>query len=224
MKKIITVAIIVILVLGFGYFLFKISPEQEQTQSQAGQDFDLSSAKKLTEPSATNSEDRVYGNSATKNTLLAYEDYQCPSCALTADTLKQLSKDLPDTKFVFRYFPLYQIHKNAVSSSYAAESAGAQGKYWEMHDLLYKNQNDWASLAEPLDFYTQLAKQAGVSNLEQFKNDITSKKFKDRIQKDLIEGIGLSIPGTPTIYFNGKVIQNDSLENMKKQAEPFLIK
>lgn len=224
MKKIFTIAIVVLLVLGFGFFLFKISPEQEKVQTQAGQDFDLSGVKKLSEPAPVTSEDWVLGNLNAKNTLLAYEDYQCPACALTADTLKQLSQQLPDTKFVFRNFPLYQIHKNAVIAAYAAESAGEQGKYWEMHDLLYKNQNDWSSLADPLDYFSQLASRSNIPNLEQFKTGVTSKKFKNKIQKDLIEGIGLSIPGTPTVYFNGKVIANDSLENMKKEAEQYVIK
>jgi protein-disulfide isomerase len=224
MKKVITIVIITLLVLGFGYFLFKISPEQEQTQQQTAGDFDLSSAKKISEPAPATAQDHILGNPNAKNTLLVYEDYQCPSCAFSADTLKQLSEQLPDTKFVFRNFPLYQIHKNAISSSYAAESAGEQGKYWEMHDLLYKNQDSWASLPDPMEYFIGLAKEAGVANLDQFKTGITSKKFKNKIQKDLIEGISLSIPGTPTIYFNGKVIKNDSLENMKKQAEQYLNK
>lgn len=224
MKKIITIAIVVLLVLGFGFFLFKISPEQQQTQSQTTEDFDLSGVKKLSEPALATAEDRTLGNVSAKNTLLVYEDYQCPACALAADTLKQLSQQLPDTKFVFRNFPLYQIHKNAIVSAYAAESAGEQGKYWEMHDLLYKNQKDWSSLANPLDYFARLASQAGVINLEQFKTDITSKRFKNKIQKDLVEALGLSIPGTPAIYFNGKVIANNSLENMKKEAEQYLIK
>ena len=223
MKKILTISIVVLLVLGFGYFLFKISPEEQQSLSQAGQDFDLSGVKQISEPSPVTNEDRILGNSNAKNSLIVYEDYQCPSCAQSAETLKQLSEQLPDTKFVFRYFPLFQIHQNAVSSSYAAEAAGEQGKYWEMHDLLYAYQSGWSNLANPLDYYTQLASQAGVGDLEQFKNAITSKKFKDRIQKDLVESLSLNIPGTPTIYFNGKVIKNDTLENMKKEAEKYLI-
>ncbi|MFA5991340.1 MAG: DsbA family protein [Candidatus Doudnabacteria bacterium] len=224
MKKIITITIVVLLVLGFGFFLFKISPQEQLAQTQTAGDFDLSGVKKITEPAPVTTDDRILGNINAKNTLLAYEDYQCPSCALTADTFKQMSEQLPDTKFVFRYFPLYQIHPNAVVSAYAAEAAGEQGKYWEMHNLLFKKQNDWSSLVDPLDYFVGLAKEAGVANLEQFKTAITSKKFKDRIQKDLVESLGLSVPGTPTIYFNGKVIKNDSLENMKKEAEQYLSK
>jgi len=224
MKKVITIVIITLLVLGFGYFLFKISPQEQQTQKQIAEDFDLSGVKKISEPSPVTSEDRILGNSSAKNSLIVYEDYQCPSCAQTAETLKQLSEQLPDTKFVLRYFPLYQIHKSAVISAYAADSAGEQGKYWEMHDLLFAYQSNWSSLPNPLDYFTQLASQAGVGDLEQFKNSITSKKFKDRIQKDLVEALSLGVPGTPTIYFNGKVIKNDTLENMKKEAEKYLVK
>ncbi len=224
MKKIITISIVVLLALGFGVFLYKISPQEQQSTQNAAQDFDLSGVKKLSEPSMVTGNDRVWGNPDAKNTVMAYEDYQCPSCALTAETLKQLTQQLPDTKFVFRYFPLFQIHKNAIVSAYAAESAGEQGKYWEMHDLLFKNQNDWANLADPLDYFGQLASQAGVGDVEKFKTGITTKKFKDRVQKDLVESLSLDIPGTPTIYVNNHLIKNDTLENMKKEASQYVVK
>jgi protein-disulfide isomerase len=224
MKKIITISVVVLLALGFGYFLFKISPQEQQQTNNTGNDFDLSAVKKIETPRAVELDDRILGNPAAKNTFITYEDYQCPSCAATSDMLKLVPTEFTDTKLVFRYFPLYQIHKNAVVSAYAAESAGAQGKYWEMHDLLFANQSNWSELADPLEYFVGLAKDAGVTNLDQFKTDITSKKFKDRIQKDLVESLSLDLPGTPTLYFNGHRLTNDSLENLKKQAEQYIIK
>ncbi|MBI5530574.1 MAG: thioredoxin domain-containing protein [Candidatus Doudnabacteria bacterium] len=224
MKKIITISVVVLLALGFGFFLFKISPQEQQQTQNATSDFDLSAVKAATEPRALSVDDHIQGKPDAKNVLIAYEDFQCPSCAATADMLKQIPTEFTDTKFVFRYFPLYQIHKNAVVSAYAAEAAGAQNKYWEMHDLLFKNQNSWAELADPTDYFVQLAQQAGVSNIDQFKSDIANKKFKDRVQKDLVDSLSLNIPGTPTFFFNGHQLKNDDLAGLKKQAEQYYIK
>lgn len=224
MKKAASIVIVILLTLGFGYFLFKISPQQEEQNRNTVADFDLSQVKSIAEPGPVNSQDHIEGDINAKNTFIAYEDYQCPACAQTAGLVKQVPQAFADTKVVFRYFPLYQIHKNSIISAYAAEAAGAQGKYWEMHDLLFGKQAEWSELNNPLDYFAGLARQAGVSNIEQFKSDITSKKFKDRIQKDLVESLSLNLQGTPTFYFNGHKLENNTLEKMKEQAQPFMNK
>lgn len=224
MKKYVSIAIVILLVFGVGYFLFKISP-QEQQQSQTPQEnFDLSQVKPESQPRAISEDDHILGDPSAKNTFISYEDYQCPACAATADMLKQIPSTFPDTKLVFRYFPLTQIHKNAVNAMYAAEAAGAQGKYWEMHDALFKSQNDWSGLADPVDYFAGLAKNIGVADLDKFKTDITDKKFKSRVEKDLVDSYSLNIPGTPSVFFNGHPIKLDTLDNMKKEAEQYFIK
>ncbi len=224
MKKAVTIVIVILLTLGFGYFLFKISPQEKQQIQNAAADFDLSQVKSISEPGPINPQDHIAGDVNAKNIFIAYEDYQCPACAQTASLVKQVPQAFTDTKVVFRHFPLYQIHKNSVISAYAAEAAAAQGKYWEMHDSLFEKQADWSELENPLGYFAALAQQAGVSNIDQFKNDITSKKFKERIQKDLVEALSLDLPGTPSFYFNGHKLENNSLENMKAQAAPYFIK
>lgn len=223
MKKIVTIVIIVLLALGLGFFLFRISPQQ-QAATNAGANFDLSGVTSKTEPAAVAPQDHILGNPNAKNTLIAYEDYQCPACAAENDILNQIPSALQDTKLVYRYFPLYQIHKNAIVSAYAAEAAGAQGKFWEMHNLLFQNQDAWAELDNPIDEFAKLAQQAGVSNLDQFKSEIASGKYKDRIQKDLVESLSLNLPGTPSLFFNGKTIKSGSLDSLKSQAEPLYFK
>jgi protein-disulfide isomerase len=226
MKKIVTIVIIFLVVLGFGFFLFKISPQDQQVASSQ-EDFDLSQVKpgSLSEPGPVVPEDHVLGNPNAKNTLVAYEDFQCPYCAQANDMLKSVPAQLQDTKLVFRFFPLTQIHRNSVSSAYAAEAAGAQGKYWEMHDLLFKNQAAWSELADPMDKFVELAQQAGVANIDQFKNDITSKKFKDRVQANLVESYNLNLQGTPSFFFNGKPVASTyNIEQLKKSVEAMYVK
>lgn len=220
MKKGITIGIVILVVLGFGFYLFKISPQQqEQAQTQAS-DFDLSGAKPSTTPMPITADDHVLGNPNAKNTLISYEDFECPYCAEANDMLNQVPSQLQDTKLVFRYFPLLQIHKNAVISEYAAEAAGAQGKYWEMHDALFKDQNNWAELDNPLDEFVKLAQQVGVSNIDQFKNDITSKKYKNRVQTDLVDATSLNLQGTPSFFFNGKPIQSTyTMDQLKQEVQ-----
>lgn len=222
MKKIITIGVIVLLAVGFGYFLFKISPQTAPAAPQ--ENFDLSKVKSKTQPDVLQEDDQVMGNRTAKNIFIAYEDFQCPGCAGYNDILKKVVTEFPDTAFVMRYYPLIQIHKNAVVSAYAAEAAGAQGKYWEMHDLLFENQADWENLQDPMEKFVELAGKAGVGNIEQFKTDIVSKKFKERVEKNLVESLSLNLPGTPSFYFNGHVLKNDSLENMKKEAEQWIVK
>src|SRR6185437_8904173 len=113
------------------------------------------------------------------------------------DILKQVPSQFPDTVFVFRYFPLIQIHQNSVEGALANEAAGAQGKYWEMHDILFQKQSEWESLSDPLDKFAEYAQQVGVANIDQFKSDITSKKYLSKIQTDYDQANGLSLQGTP---------------------------
>ena len=103
----------------------------------------------------------------------------------------------------------------------AVEAAGAQGKYWEMHDILFKKQTDWEGSSDPLDTFAQYAQSSGVANIDQFKADITSKKYLAAIQTDNNAALGLSLPGTPSFFFNGHSLKNDDLAGLEKQAQAF---
>lgn len=223
MKKIVTITIVILVVLGVGIFLFKISPQQEQANSGGyNSALNVKDFKAIASPPAFDpNADRFLGNPQAKNVFVEYADYQCPACAAYSDILKPVPTSFKDTVFVYRYFPLTQIHQNAVESALAAEAAGAQGKYWEMHDLLFQKQTDWQGLNEPLDVFAGYAQQVGVKDITQFKNDITSKKYLPAIQKDSDEALGLNLPGTPSFFFNGHTLQNQDLAGLQKQAEAF---
>jgi protein-disulfide isomerase len=224
MKKIITIVIIVVVVLGLGYYLFKISPDQTQQSSSSAYNAALNTSgiKTISTPPAFDpGVDRYMGDPKAKNIFIEYADFECPACADYSDMLKQVPSVFKDTVFVFRYFPLTQIHPNTVESALAAEAAGVQGKYWEMHDILFKKQIDWQGLKDPLDAFAGYAQSIGVANIDQFKSDITGKKYLLKIQNDSDQSLGLNLPGTPSFFFNGHTLQNGDIAGMEKQAEQY---
>jgi protein-disulfide isomerase len=229
MKKVITISIIVLLALGLGYYLFKISPDTQTQSANWVKDFNLSGIDKMELPSAPKADDHILGNPEAKNVLVAYEDLQCPACKTFDLTFKQLSAALTDTQVIFRHLPLNVFsasrHPNSIPAAYALEAANAQGKLWEYESILYSKQQDWENSADPLPKFAEYARDIGVTNIDQFNSDINSRKYKDRIERDVREAIALNVSGTPTVYFNGKKIEaSASVENIKKQVEPLYVK
>lgn len=149
----------------------------------------------------------VIGKGTTGVKLVEYGDYQCPFCGTYYPVLKQVTAEFGDQiKFQFRNFPLQSIHRNAFAAARAAEAAGLQNKYWEMHDKLYENQNAWSESSSPSGIFEGYAKQLGL-NVEQFKRDFASDKVNAAINADLAEAGKLKITGTPTFFIDGKQIQ-----------------
>jgi protein-disulfide isomerase len=229
MKKAITIVVILVLAVGFGYYLYKISPETQNgtngSVSGYNSSLDTSAAKQLSAvPAFDPAVDRYQGDPKAKNIFIEYADYQCPACAQAADDMKQVPAKFPSTVFVYRYFPLVNIHPNSVESAVAAEAAGVQGKYWEMHDILFQKQGDWEGLSDPLDAFAQYAQQAGVPDINQFKSDVSSKKYLAAVAKNNDEAIGLNLDHTPTYIFNGHVLQNSDLNGLLQQAQQYVVK
>ncbi len=139
-------------------------------------------------------------------TMVEFTDFQCPVCGRAFPVIEQALKDYNGKiYFVHRHFPLTQIHPNAMAAAEASEAAGAQGKFWEMHDLLFKNQDQWADSSSPEPFFEQYAQVLGL-NLTQFKDFVKNKKGDAAIQRDIAEGNKLGVNATPTIFINGKGI------------------
>jgi protein-disulfide isomerase len=130
-------------------------------------------------------------------TLLEYGDYQCPFCGEAYPIVKQLQRELGDKlQFVFRNFPLTAAHPHAEKAAEAAESGGAQGRFWEMHDALYENQNDLTN-----DGLLRIAASVGLDE-QTLKNDLSSAKFEDRVYEDFMSGVRSGVNGTPTFFIN----------------------
>jgi protein-disulfide isomerase len=168
------------------------------------------------------STDHIKWSPDKKNILVEYSDLQCPSCKNIHDLLKTIeasnSADFDITKkvtFVFRYFPLYQIHDKAYLSAYAAESAGIQGKFWEMSDLLFTDQQVWSASSDPLkEYFLKYAEELKL-DVNQFSKDISSNKVRDRINQDLLEAGQMGIDSTPTFFLNGKKVEVSSFDELK---------
>lgn len=152
--------------------------------------------------------DRSAGAKDAKVALVEYADFQCPACAAYYPILKQLKTEFGDKILVaYRYFPLYQIHKNANVSAHAAEAAGRQGKFWEMHNLLFDNQNSWAETNNAKETFIKYADSLKL-NMEQFKKDIDDGEVDARVTKDYQSGTASGVNSTPTFFLNGAKIQN----------------
>ena len=167
-----------------------------------------------TQTAPVSSSDHAHGNAAAKVTLIEYGDFECPACGAYEPLVEQLYKAYGSkVLFVFRNFPLYQIHPFAMIAAQAAEAAGLQGKYWEMHDLLYAKQGEWTADttlspdAVISKYFNGYAQSLGL-NVTQFDTDINSAGAKAKVQADLALGNTAQVNHTPTFFVNGTQIPN----------------
>lgn len=152
------------------------------------------------------SDDWIKGNPEASVTLIEYADFQCPACASYHPIVKQLTSEFPDDlRVVFRHFPLVNIHPNAMSAAKAAEAAGAQGKFWEMHDLLFEKQAQWSNERSPQGIFEEFAAELGL-DIDQFKGDYNSSEVETSITTDIAVGNNTGINATPTFILNGVII------------------
>jgi protein-disulfide isomerase len=214
-KKIISILIIVLVVTGFGYFLFKSSGGVPTSGSV---DFNLKDVKPTDKLREVQVDDHILGSPQAKNTMVAFEDIQCPACKNYEPILKSFATELKDTKVVFRHYPL-PMHKNAGLAALASEAASSQGKFWEWVGLAYERQEKWSELSSPTEMFVEIAKDSGVKDLEKFRLDVNNKTFKARVETDVREATALQVSGTPTLYFNGIKLELASLEGIKQQVE-----
>jgi protein-disulfide isomerase len=142
--------------------------------------------------------DHVEGLSGAPVTLTEFGDFECPFCRQAHFVVEALQETLGDRlRFVFRNFPLAQVHPHALIAAEAAEAAGAQRRYWEMHDLLYEHED----ALEPPDL-VQYATLIGL-DLERFGADIAAHRHRDKVRADLHSGALSGVNGTPTFFING---------------------
>jgi protein-disulfide isomerase len=153
---------------------------------------------------AVNKRDHILGNKTAPLELLEYGDYQCSSCGGSYLVVKEVLRELgKNVVFIFRNFPLTEIHPNAFDAALAAEAAGLQNKFWEMYDLLYQNQ---AYLSEDVLF--AYANEIGL-DMDRFEQDIQSQALISKIEADMEGGLSSGVSGTPTFYINGEKYEGD---------------
>jgi protein-disulfide isomerase len=143
--------------------------------------------------------DHTQGPADAAVTLLEYGDYECPYCGAAYPIVKEIQNQLGDRlQFVFRNFPITTSHPHAEQAAEAAEAAAAQGRFWEMHDILYENQRRLADA----DLRTYAA-QVGL-DLEAFDRDLAEHVHAARVHEDFMSGVRSGVNGTPTFYIDGK--------------------
>lgn len=150
-------------------------------------------------------------------TIVEYSDFQCPACAYYFAMTKQLIQEIgDDARLVYRHFPLDSIHPNAKLAAQAAEAAGSQNKFWEMHDLLFERQDQWSDLSDPKETFINYATELGLDK-DQFTASLDSSDIKNAVDEDQSSGFGFGLRGTPTFFVNGVQIDNpQSYDEFKK--------
>jgi protein-disulfide isomerase len=144
------------------------------------------------------SDDHIQGDERAPIVLVEYGDYECPQCGRAYPIVKRLQKHFGKRLgFVFRNFPLSEIHPNAASAAEAAEFAGANGRFWEMHDGIFVNQD---TIGLPL--LLTVAEALGLSTTD-LNSALTSHEYAPRIKRDFMGGVRSGVNGTPTFFING---------------------
>lgn len=155
-------------------------------------------------------QDNIKGNASSSVVIMEYSDFQCPACRSYYPIMREIMAEFGDrVALVYRHFPLIGIHPNAEFAARAAEAAGKQGKFWEMHDLLFEKQNEWAKVANVAPMFESYATLLGIS-IEQFKTDFVSNEVKNFVKAQRIHAVQAGLQGTPSFFINGKQIQNPS--------------
>lgn len=164
------------------------------------------------------------GGANARVTLEEFSDFQCPACGNLEPGLRRVVNDYGDrVRLVFRNFPL-AMHKYAFQASRAAEAAGQQGKFWEMHDMLYDNQKEWSDSMEPRVQFDAYATRLGL-DVQKFKADMERQDLADRVKADYARGVSLGVKGTPTLYLNGRELVPGKLvteEDLRREIDAAL--
>ncbi|MGH9767916.1 MAG: DsbA family protein [Blastocatellia bacterium] len=190
--------------IGAGFWMFRSA----QTQLSA-------TPTPISSPSAS-------PNVATSNGVVTIEefgDYQCPPCGALHPALNTLKTEYGGRiRLVFYHYPLTQIHKHALNASYVAAAAGLQGKFWEMHNLLYENQSLWSEAPDFRPIAINFARQIGL-DVARFTQDMDGLKVMALVEADTRRASALGVNSTPTVFINGQLIQNDNLtiETLRKE-------
>lgn len=162
----------------------------------------------------------MLGNPNAPITVVEYSDFECPYCARTAPDVKALLDKYPDkVRIVYKHFPL-SFHRNARPTAVAAVAAQDQGRFWEFHDVVFAKTSQRQLNAQDVEKY---AAEAGL-DVERFKQDLAGKgeAYDKRVSADFADGQRVDVRGTPTLYINGKKVQNRSVEGMSQMVEALL--
>ena len=150
-------------------------------------------------------DDSYLGDEDAPVVLIEFSDFQCPFCKRSFDQtfplIKQKYINTGKERYIYRDFPL-PFHAEADEAANAAECAGDQDKFWEMHEMIYKNQQEWAGNSQAISIFKGYAKDIGLDTTK-FDSCLDSKKYDSEIQNDMSDGNSYGVSGTPTFFING---------------------
>lgn len=202
MKRLLPFAIIIIVLVGAvaaGWIVMRSSRDQANTAPTPIPGGEVKGA----EPP------HLQGNPNAAVTLEEFGDFQCPTCGSYHPELKKIQTEFGDKlKLIFRELPLLPMHEHALMAAQAAEAAGLQGKFWEMHDLLYENQTKWVEQKDLVPVFVDYAKQIGL-NPDQFMKDLNGEQVAARIFQDGKRAHSFGLKGTPSFFVNGKEAKDE---------------
>ncbi len=160
----------------------------------------------------------IKGNKNAPVTIIEFSDFQCPYCSRIQPTLKQVLNAYPeDVRLVYKHFPL-AFHKYARPAAKASLAAREQGKFWEMHDIIFENYNKLTD-----ESFGEFASKLGLDT-NRFTADYNSTKYDQEIQQDFLLGQKVNVRGTPTLYLNGKMVGRRSFNDFKEAIDKILNK
>lgn len=144
--------------------------------------------------------------------VVEFSDFQCPACLSIQAPLKEmLSQYDGEVKLVYRHFPLVSIHPNATIAAWASEAADLQGKFFEMHDILFERQSEWAKETDPTSMFEKYALELELDG-EKFMSDLKSQEVKDRVSEDILASSRYRLSGTPSFFVNGIKVDFNQLQ------------
>jgi protein-disulfide isomerase len=142
-----------------------------------------------------------------------YGDFQCPPCGFFHPILKRLEGEYPtQLRVAFHHFPLRNMHKHADAAARAAEAAALQGKFWQMHDMLFEKQKEWNEAANARTIFIGYARTLGL-DVQKFSQDIDSMTISNRVMNDENGGTARGVTGTPTVFLNGREVPYETAIN-----------
>ncbi len=199
------IALVLAVAAGASFWLYRSQQQQPQSASPTAPLSVRNNPLPGAEPP------RMKGDPNAPVTVEEFGDFECPPCAATYPILKRVeAAHAGRVRIVFRHFPLPSIHRNAVAAAAAAEAAASQGRFWEMHDMLYENQREWAGKDNAQTTFADYARQLGL-DLERFTRDMNSPQTLERIRADASRGNSLGVTGTPTIFINGRELSANEI-------------
>ncbi len=198
------IAAVLAAAIGAGALMFRSTqPQPSTTSSPAGSP--------IASPTAVTSKSVV--------TIEEFGDYQCPPCGALHPTVKNLKNEYGDrVRFVFYHYPLTQIHKHALEAAHAAAAAGLQGRFLEMHNLLYESQSAWSEASDLRPIVVNFARQLGL-DVERFVRDMDGARVDALVSADVRRANAMGVNATPTLFIDGQLIKNEDLtaENLRKE-------